>query len=200
MLKIGLTGGIGCGKTTVANWFSRLSVPVVDADVIAHKLVTVGQTALVQIQQAFGTTVFNPDGSLNRARLRDIVFSEPTKKQKLEDILHPLVYQNIQQEIEQLNAPYCIISIPLLFETKMTHSVDRTLVVDCPIEIQVERVLKRDNVSIEQINAIINTQVSRAFRNANADDVIDNSTSNDRLAVQLERLHNLYLTLSSYQG
>jgi dephospho-CoA kinase len=196
VLKVGLTGGIGCGKTTVADFFTRFSVPIIDADTIARKLVAPGQAALLQIQQIFGTDVFNADGTLNRAGLGKIVFNDSQKKQQLEQIIHPLVYQTIQQEIDKLNVAYCIISIPLLFETKMTHVVDRILVVDCPVETQIERVKKRDNLSEQHILAIINSQVSHAFRNANADDVIDNSNTNDRLAEEIERLHNFYLTLS----
>ena len=168
MLKIGLTGGIGCGKSTVARIFEQLKTPVIDADDIAHQLVAIGQPALAQIQQEFGTDVLNPDGSLNRKKLRELIFSDPEQKQKLESILHPLVYQSIQAELKQLNTPYCIICIPLLFETNMTRLVDRILVVDCPVETQIERIRKRDNMTIERIQSIIDSQVSRAFRKAQA--------------------------------
>ena len=116
MLKIGLTGGIGCGKSTVAKIFAELNIPVLDADEIAHSLVEKGQPALTQIRLAFGPEILNPDGSLNRKSLRERVFSDLKQKQKLESILHPLIYQTLQAELEQLIAPYCIISIPLLFE------------------------------------------------------------------------------------
>ena len=197
MLKIGLTGGIGCGKTTVAKIFEQLKSPVIDADEIAHQLVAIGQPALAQIQQEFGTDVLNPDGSLNRKKLRELIFSDPEQKQKLESILHPLVYQSIQAELKQLNTPYCIICIPLLFETNMTRLVDRILVVDCSIETQIERIRKRDNMSIERILSIIDSQVSPAFRKAQANDLIDNSETNDRLAEEVKKLHNFYLSLST---
>ncbi|MGZ5044745.1 MAG: dephospho-CoA kinase [Methylobacter sp.] len=197
MLKVGLTGGIGCGKSTVAKIFANLNVPVLDADQVAHRLVEKGQPALDQIQQVFGTAILNPDGSLNRKNLRELVFSDIKQKQKLESILHPLIYKNLQTELEQLNAPYCIISIPLLFETAMTHFVDRILVIDCPVEIQIERVKTRDNLTVERIQSIIDNQVSRVFRKANADDLIDNSTTDYRLAEQVKKLHNLYLSLSA---
>ena len=199
MLKIGLTGGIGCGKSTVANIFKHLKVPVIDADDIAHQLVAVGQPALARIELEYGPDILNKDGSLNRTRLRELVFSDAQQKQKLEAILHPLVYQAIQTELKQLNAPYCIICIPLLFETQMTHLVDRTLVVDCPVETQIERLQKRDNMTIASIQAIIDTQVNRAFRKAHADDLIDNSKTDDRLAEAVKKLHNFYLSLSTCQ-
>jgi len=195
MLKIGLTGGIGCGKTTVARLFAELGSPVIDADQIAHELVTKGQPALEQIERQFGAGTLNPDGSLNRSRLREIVFSDPAQKQKLESILHPLVYQSIQAELERLDAPYCIIAIPLLFETHMAHFVDRVLVVDCPVKTQIARVRKRDQLTLERIQSIIDSQVSRAFRKSHADDLIDNSESDYGLAEQVKKLHNLYLSL-----
>ncbi|WP_432743979.1 dephospho-CoA kinase [Methylobacter sp. G7] len=199
MLKVGLTGGIGCGKSTVARIFSALNIPVLDADEIAHRLVEKGQPALAQIRQEFGPTILNPDDSLNRKNLRELVFSDLKQKQKLESILHPLIYKTLQTELEQLIAPYSIISIPLLFETGMTHLVDRILVIDCPIETQIERVTIRDKLTIARIQPIIDSQVSRAFRKANADDLIDNSNTDYRLAEQVKKLHNLYLSLSAYQ-
>jgi dephospho-CoA kinase len=197
MLKVGLTGGIGCGKSTVAEIFADLNIPVLDADQIAHSLVEKGQPALARIQQEFGASVLNPDGSLNRRHLREMVFSDLKQKQKLESILHPLIYKTLQAELEPLVAPYCIISIPLLFETDMTHLVDRILVIDCPVETQIERVKIRDNLTIERIQSIIDNQVSRAYRIAKADDLIDNSTTDYRLAEQVKKLHNLYLSLSA---
>lgn len=197
MLKVGLTGGIGCGKSTVARIFADLNVPVLDADEIAHRLVEKGQPALAQIQQAFGAAILNPDGSLDRKNLRDRVFSDLKQKQKLESILHPLIYKTLQAELEQLAAPYCIISIPLLFETGMTHFVDRILVIDCPVETQIERVEARDNLTIERIQSIIDSQVARALRKAKADDLIDNSDTDYRLAEQVKKLHNLYLSISA---
>lgn len=196
MLRIGLTGGIACGKSTVARIFSELGAPVIDADTIAHRLVEKGQPALALIQQEFGNAILNPDGTLNRSALREAVFANPGQKQKLESILHPLVYKAIQLEAEQLHAPYCIISVPLLFETGRTDFVDRILVVDCPVETQIERVGKRDNLSLERIQSIIDSQVSRAFRRAMTDDLIENLETDDRLAEQVKKLHNLYLSLS----
>ena len=197
MLEIGLTGGIGCGKSTVTALFKQLNVPVIDADDIAHQLVTVGQPALSLIQQQFGHHCLNADGSLNRNVLRELVFSHPEQKQILEAIIHPLVYQTIQVQIASFTTPYCIISIPLLFETNKADFVNRVLVIDCPIAIQIERVQKRDNLTVKRVQSIIDSQVSRAFRIAHADDVIDNTQTNTELAQQVEKLHNLYLSLSS---
>jgi dephospho-CoA kinase len=197
MLKVGLTGGIGSGKSTVARIFAGLNIPVLDADEIAHRLVEKGQPALAQISREFGPDMLNQDGSLNRGKLRELVFSDSMQKQKLEAILHPLVFKAIETELEQLTSPYCIIGIPLLFETGMTHFVDRILVIDCPVEIQIKRVRLRDNLTLKRIQSIIDNQVSRAFRTANADDVIDNSGPDYGLAEQVKKLHNLYLSLST---
>lgn len=197
MLKVGLTGGIGSGKSTVAKIFSDLNIPVLDADEIAHRLVEKGQPALVQICREFGPDILGPNGSLNREKLRELVFSDTMQKQKLESILHPLIFDSIAAELKRLTAPYCIISIPLLFETGMTQIVDRILVIDCPIETQIERVRARDKLTIERVQSIIDNQVSRTFRKAKADDVIDNTGSDYRLAEQVKKLHNLYLSLST---
>ena len=199
MLKIGLTGGIGCGKTTASNLFEQLNIPVIDADKIAHQLVAVGQPALKEIEKTYGTDMLNPDGSLNRKNLRELIFSAPLQKQKLENLLHPLVYLSINTEVERLSAPYCIICIPLLFETDMSHLVDRILVIDCSVQTQINRLKKRDNMTLESIQSIINSQVSQAFRKAGANDLIYNSETNDRLAEQIKKLHNFYLSLSTSQ-
>jgi dephospho-CoA kinase len=199
VLKVGLTGGIGCGKTTIAGLFEQCSVPVIDADQIAHQLVSKGQSALTRIAQEFGAGVLGVDGTLNRKKLKEIIFSDPRQKQKLESILHPLIYQSIQTKLDLLDSPYCIICIPLLFETGMTGFVDRVLVVDCPVEMQIERVRRRDHLSDEIIQSIIENQVSRAVRTAKADDLIDTSQTDNTLAERVKKLHNLYLSLSAYQ-
>jgi dephospho-CoA kinase len=197
VLKVGLTGGIGCGKSTVTAIFKQLNVPVLDADEIARQVVAVGQPALLLIQLAFGSDSLNDDSSLNRDFIRELVFTDPEQKKKLEAIIHPLVYQTIQADIAMLTTPYCILSIPLLFEVNRADFVDRVLVIDCPVATQIERVQKRDNLSPERVQSIIDSQVSRAFRLAHAQDVIDNTQSNAELAQQVEKLHNLYLSLSS---
>jgi dephospho-CoA kinase len=198
MLKVGLTGGIGCGKTTVAKHFSAMNVPIIDADTIAHQLVEPGQPALLSLIEAFGDKILHPDGSLNRDYLRDIVFSDLEQKQKLEHILHPLVYVTMKEAIDQLDYPYCIVSIPLLFETRRNDFVDRILLIDCPVKTQIERVKRRDNLTEARIQSIIDSQVSRDFRLKHCDDVIDNCLSSSGLAEQVKKLHNLYLSISAH--
>ena len=196
MLKIGLTGGIGCGKTTVANLFAELGVPLIDTDEIAHDIVEPGKPALDLLEVHFGKQII-ASGSLDRAALREIVFSDPEQKKHLESILHPLVYQEIQRQLDKLLGNYAIISIPLLLETKMQSFVDRILVVDCPVEWQINRVKNRDQLSVQRIQSIISTQVSREQRLSAADDIIDNSSTPQQLAEQVKKLHNSYLLLSS---
>lgn len=195
MLKIGLTGGIGSGKTTAANLFIELGIPVIDADKIAHTLVNNGQPALREVEKKFGSTIINEDGSLDRNKLRDIVFSSPDKKKLLESILHPLVYKEMQRRMESLHSPYVILCIPLLLETGMQHLVDRTLVIDCPVETQFERVKQRNRLTDDRIFSIINAQISRTQRISAADDIINNTGSTSKLAEQIKKLHNLYISL-----
>ncbi len=198
MLKIGLTGGIGCGKTTVTRLFEQLNIPVIDADVIAHQCVEPGQPVLDILKDRFGTHILQSNGQLNRAFLRDQVFSSPQQKKLLESIMHPLIYQRIDEHVKTLGHqhPYCILSIPLLLETKQTRLVDRVLVIDCPEAQQRQRVRQRDQLSDARIDSIIASQVSRKQRLSQADDIIDNSDSLDSLAEQVKKLHNQYLNLS----
>jgi dephospho-CoA kinase len=198
VFKVGLTGGIGCGKTTVADLFSQFKVPIIDADIIAHQVVAIGQPALRQIQQTFGTNSLHNDGSLNRTYIRDLIFNHPEQKQQLEAIVHPLVHQSIIAQLATLNSPYCIISIPLLFETHNTDFVDSILVIDCPVAMQIERVMARDNLTLERVQSIIASQVSHEFRISHADNIINNGSNNTALAQQVEKLHNLYLSLSTH--
>ncbi len=193
MYKIGLTGGIGCGKSVVSDLFKQHTTPVIDADEIARALVAPGEKALSQIQASFGAHMLNDDGSLNRNQLRDCVFQNTEKKHLLESILHPLVYAEINQQLSQITSPYAIISIPLLIETKMQSLVDHILVIDCPMEMQVNRVKLRDNLSDAQIVAIINSQVSRSERLTEADSIIDNTQDMPYLSRQVNTLHQLFI-------
>ncbi len=198
MLKVGLTGGIGCGKSTVADIFRQWQIPIIDADIIAHELVAIGQPALLKLTELFGASILQVDGSLNRSILREIILNDPQQKATLENLLHPLIYEKITTEINLLNQAYCIISIPLLFETKMTDLVDRVLVIDCTEEEQINRLLKRDGMTIKIIKSFINSQVSRDYRISHADDLINNTETHDKLAEDVKKLHNLYLSISSH--
>ncbi|QPK62968.1 dephospho-CoA kinase [Methylomonas sp. LL1] len=197
MLKIGLTGGIGSGKSCVCGLFAELGAPIIDADLVARQLVAPGQPALTRITEAFGDAVINLDGSLNRAELRRRVFSEPRDKKRLDAIMHPLIYHEMQAEVARLRADYCIMAIPLLVETQHAYRVDRVLVVDCTLQTQVQRVVARDHVGLAQAEAIIANQATRQQRLALADDIIDNSTTVEYLAEQVKSLHNSYLLLAT---
>jgi len=195
VIKVGLTGGIGSGKSTITDLFKQYNIPIIDADIIAHQLVEPGQPALIQLQQIFGKAIINNDDTLNRRYLRDRVFSDKEKKIQLEAIIHPLVFQRMQSECDKQDSHYGILSIPLLIETKMTNFVDHILVVDCPVETQIERVKLRDKLSSERILSIISSQTSRKTRLSYADNIIDNSNSASQLAEQVKKLHNHYLNL-----
>ncbi len=193
MYKVGLTGGIGSGKSTVSDLFKLHCVPVIDADEISHALVSPEKQALIQISDCFGKACINHDGSLNRGYLRELIFNDDKKKLQLESIMHPLIYQQINQQLSLLTAPYCIIAIPLLIETKMQSLVDHILVIDCPMEMQINRVKLRNKFNHDQIMVIINSQASRTERLAQADSIIDNTKDQYFLRQQVNNLHNQFL-------
>ncbi|MGH8501844.1 MAG: dephospho-CoA kinase [Gammaproteobacteria bacterium] len=197
MLTIGLTGGVGCGKSTVAALFSQRGVPVIDADVIARELTAPDSPSLRRIVEVFGSHLLLPDGHLNRRELRRLVFDKPEARRQLEAILHPRVREEIARRLDQLSAPYGLAVIPLLVESGMGDITDRVLVVDCEESQQIARVSARDNCSPDEVRAIIATQASRAARLAAADDVIVNSGGPDDIAGEVERLHRLYLDLAA---
>lgn len=197
MLKVGLTGGIGSGKSTVSALFAEMGVPIVDADLIARQLVEPGQPALHQLRSAFGDEILNQDGSLNRSKLREFAFSNVIHKQQLDDIMHPLIYKQMELQVSDVSSVYCILAIPLLLESAKKYAVDRVLVVDCPEQTQLQRVLERDNVSQEQALAIMAAQADRQHRLAAADDIIHNDGSVAHLAEQVKNLHNSYLLLAT---
>ena len=195
MLKVGLTGGIGSGKSTVGARFAAYGVPVLDADLIARELVEPGQPALAAIAEHFGPAILN-QGRLDRQRLRAVVFAEPEARRWLEALLHPMVYAEMQRQADKLAAPYCLLMVPLLLETGQRGLVDRLLVVDCPPEAQRLRVARRDGAAPAQIERRLAAQASRAERLAAADDIIDNSGTEAALGEAVERLHRHYLSLS----
>ena len=199
MLKIGLTGGIGSGKTTVSNYFMRIGESgkknaIIDTDVIAREIVEPGKLVYKEIVQSFGEKILNSDLSINRPILREIIFNQPHSKQLLESITHPAIHKEVMRRLSSLDVPYCIIVIPLLFETQSQYPLDRILVVDSEKQVQINRTMLRDNASSSEIEAILNSQVSREYRLAHADDVVSNNGSEEELHLQIEKLHHLYLS------
>lgn len=197
MLVIGLTGGIGCGKSTVTEAFSRFGATIIDTDQIAHQLTAPGQPALAAIRQQFGMDYFLPDGNLDRARLRHYVFSDFAAKKRLEALLHPLIQDQVHRRLMAVATPYVIIAVPLLLETGAYREVvQRILVVDCGPEQQVARVMARSGMDEVEVRAIMAHQISREERLRLADDVLDNCGSQGELQRQIEQLHRKYLSLA----
>ena len=195
VLRIGLTGGIGSGKSTACEIFSELKVPVIDADVIAVKAVKPGMPALQSIIDEFGVKIITKDGYLNRKELRDRIFKNESDRRKLESILHPVIYKEIARQTKGINSAYCIISIPLLLETGPSDIIDRILVIDIPKELQLSRASARDNASLKNIETIIHSQISRDDRLAAADDIINNEGDIENLRRQIYDLYEFYKSI-----
>jgi len=196
MLVIGLTGGIGSGKTTVANEFAKLGITLVDADLLAREVVEPGSSALVAIAERFGSDILDSNGALKRTELRHIVFANKDHKLWLEQLLHPLIRELMLSRIQSANSPYCLLVSPLLLETDQSKLVQRVLVVDVSPETQVKRTLKRDNSNAETIKAIMAAQIDRESRLNKAQDVINNDGGIDELKSKVLALHHQYLELS----
>lgn len=193
MLKIGLTGGIGSGKTSVSDIFSELGVPVIDTDLVARQLTARDGAALPEIRSAWGESVMRTDGELDRDALRRRIFAAPEERRRLEAILHPLIRRQVVAELAALDAPYVVVVIPLLVETGNYHELlDRVLVVDCPESLQVERVRARSGLSAEEVSAIISAQADRSSRIAAADDIIANAANSRSLREQVLSLDAKY--------
>ncbi|HEV2614485.1 MAG TPA: dephospho-CoA kinase [Gammaproteobacteria bacterium] len=196
MMIVGLTGGIGSGKSTVADFFKSLGVPVIDADEITRDLVKPGTTVLAEIASHFGEKILNPQGELDRAQLRKKIFGNPSDKVFVESLLHPLVYQAVRAFAENNHqAPYIIASIPLLIETREKYNsdlIDRIVVVDAPEDLQMARVKKRDNFSSQEIRKIMYTQADRQARLNKATDVITNNGDLEKLRRQVVALDAKY--------
>ncbi|MCL4168240.1 UNVERIFIED_CONTAM: hypothetical protein GTU68_031573 [Idotea baltica] len=198
---IGLSGGIASGKTTVANLFNEhFNIDIVDADIVAREVVAVGSDGLKQITDRFSETILLEDGSLNRSKLRELIFSDPTEKQWINDLLHPMIRNKIDSDLSKVTSPYGLLVAPLLVENQMQSMADRVLIVDVPTEVQIERTMSRDNVSREQVASILKSQASREQRLAVADDVIKNHTKNQELLPQITDLHQKYLAISTVDG
>jgi dephospho-CoA kinase len=195
--RIGLTGGIACGKSTVANLFAALGVPIIDTDLIAREVVAPGTPLLAQVPARFGPAVLAPDGSLDRRELRSRVFADPAERRWLEDLTHPAIRDLTDAHCEAAPGPYSIVAIPLLVETGGAARFDRVLVVDCEPELQLARLLARDGTTREEAQRMLAAQATREERLAVADDVIRNDADIASLRDQVEQLHRQYVTAAN---
>jgi len=197
MLRVGLTGGIASGKSTVAELFAALGAPIVDTDVVAREVVAPGTPGLEEVRAAFGEAVITASGELDRRAVRRLVFSDPERRRRLEAILHPRIRAQTLARIESIDAPYVIVVVPLLVETGFSSLVDRILVVDCPRQAQLQRLLARDGITRSEAEAMLDAQVDRKRRLASADDVLDNGGRLDATRDRVRQLHSTYLTPAS---
>lgn len=201
MYVVAITGGIGSGKTTVANQFAELGIEVVDADIIAREVVEPGTPALAAIAAHFGADVIAPDGRLDRRQLRERVFTNPQAKGWLNALLHPLIRSEMQRQCAAARSPYCLLVVPLLVENRLTALANRVLVIDVDEATQIERTCRRDGVSREQAEAILAAQASRTERLAAADDVLDNQNGTpEAIKSRIFALHETYLAFASQQA
>ncbi len=196
MFRVGLTGGIGSGKSTVAGLFAARGVTVIDADDISRELVSPGSAALQQIVAYFGNAVLAADGSLDRTALRERVFDNPAERQRLEAILHPRVRDEISRRVLQASGPYVLLVIPLLFESGQRGLVDRVLVIDADVQTQIRRVRARSGLDEEAVKKILAAQIAPGERRARADDIIENDGDLAHLERQVARLHKQYVALA----
>ena len=198
---VGLTGGIGSGKSAAADAFAALGASVVDTDAIAHTLSRAGGAAMPRIRAAFGADVVGADGAMDRKRMRDLVFRDGTARARLEAILHPMIRAESERQVRAATGPYAVLVVPLLVESgSYRERVDRVLVVDCSEDLQLERVMRRSGLPAEEVRRILAAQASRAECLAAADDVIDNSGPIDALQQSARRLHAQYLSLAAEPG
>ncbi len=193
--KVGLTGGIASGKSTVSKLFETLGIPVIDTDIIAREAVIPGQPALRKITELFGLDILHQDKTLNRSKLRSLVFSDANKRQQLEAILHPVIRRMTLEAAENVTSPYTIIVVPLMFETGFNKLTDRVISVNSDEEQRLTRLIERDSINETEGRNIIASQISSAERNRLADDIIENTGSIDALAEQVNALHKKYLDI-----
>lgn len=197
MLVVGVTGGIGSGKTAVTNLFAELGITIVDADIAARIVVEPGRPALAAIAERFGPSMLQADGTLNRAAMRTRIFSNPDDKRWLEQLTHPRIGEEIAHQLHTATSPYVILVSPLLIEGEQHKFCDRILVVDVPEEMQLQRTVQRDNNDADQVRRIIASQASRTQRLERADDVIENTGTLEELRERILALHQQYLKLAS---
>lgn len=193
---VGVTGGIGCGKSTICRGFAALGAPVIDTDEVAREVVAPGSTGLEAIVARFGHDILQADGHLDRRRLRGIVFAHEVDRQWLEALLHPLIRTRTDEHLGAATHPYCLVCIPLLVERGGGNRVDRVLVIDCPPDVQIERVMARDKLTAPEVEAIMRAQASRTARLAAADDVIENIGDAETIQPAIRALHQRYLDLA----
>ncbi|UNH41604.1 dephospho-CoA kinase [Moellerella wisconsensis] len=193
---VALTGGIGSGKTTIANAFAALGVPIVDADIISRQVVEAGSPALAAIAAHFGQDILLPDSTLNRPLLRHEIFSDPQQKAWLNALLHPLIQQETQRQLKNTDALYVLWVVPLLIENNISHLADRVLVVDVTPEEQIQRTITRDNITRQHVERIIAAQASRAERLSLADDIISNHDGEHQQQDDIVKLHQKYQQLA----
>lgn len=194
---LGLTGGIGSGKSAASQWFESQGIAVVDADIVAREVVDIGQPTLQQIQQAFGDWVLLEDGSLNRRVLREHIFQSPEARKTLENITHPAIRTSIIQQLHAAQSPYAILVSPLLFETNQHELTQHTLLIDAAIELQIQRASQRDGQNMEQIQKIIAAQMPREQKCAMANDIVLNDGELEHLYAHLTPLHEKYLQMAT---
>lgn len=194
---VGLTGGIGSGKTTVANQFASYGIDLVDTDIISREVVQSGKPALNEIAAHFGSELINADGMLEREKLRKIIFADEAEKKWLESLLHPLIAELLISKIESTTSPYCMLVSPLLLETSQRDLADRILVVDVSEATQIQRTLERDDSDENTIRAIIASQIDRQSRLQAADDILENEADVTTLKLSITKLHEQYLNLVS---
>ncbi len=197
MLVIGLTGGIGSGKTAATDRFKTHGITIVDADIVARQIVEPGTPALTQIREHFGDGVIQPDGQLDRRALREIVFAHPEERKWLEGLTHPLIGQEILRQLQASHSPYTLLVSPLLFESGQSRMASRVVLVDAPVDAQISRTVIRDNTSEAGARAIVEAQMSREDRLKQADDVIVNDKDLRHLYDQVDALHQHFLALAN---
>ena len=201
MYVVAITGGIGSGKTTIANQFAALGIEVVDADLIAREVVAPGTPALAAIVNHFGAEMLTEQGLLDRRALRERIFSDPAAKSWLNALLHPIIRSEMLRQCAAVSSPYCLLVVPLLVENRLTELADRVLVIDVDEATQIERTCRRDGVSREQAQAILASQANRSERLAMADDVLDNqSGTTETIRARILALHETYLAFASQQA
>ncbi|OLF76589.1 dephospho-CoA kinase [Pseudoalteromonas haloplanktis] len=190
---LGLTGGIGCGKTAVSDMLAELGITIVDADIVARQVVEPGTDGLKAIIAHFGSDILDEHGALNRSELRARIFSNPEKKTWLNALLHPLIRTQLIIDLKNAQSDYVVLVAPLLFENELDRYCNRTLLIDVPVEIQITRTTKRDNISTEQAKQIIDAQMSREHKQQKADDILNNNRDLNDVKQDLLRLHSYYL-------